>query len=99
MEERLLESIRYDLTFDLPHTLSQKLAKEFNASSSVSRHSFQYCNDALNTTLVVRYSPLKIAQACIYLAASVCDEKLHQNDEEWYTCKKLNVKLLEGEVV
>ncbi len=58
---------------------------------------FSYCNDALCTTLGVRYSPEMIAYAAVYAACEAAGEQLCTlHGTQWWEVKRLRQDHLKG---
>jgi hypothetical protein len=66
-------------------------------SKDLEKVAFSYCNDALCSTLPVRYSPEMIAFAAIYAGCEALGENLATlHGTKWWAVKQLNQDHLKG---
>lgn len=91
-EDVILETLCFDDYPKIPHTYALEVIREFNGSKLLQHTAFLYCNDALCTTLAVRYPAHTIAYAAIHAALEACGQHLvNANDTQWWATKGLNL--------
>ncbi|KNC96280.1 uncharacterized protein SPPG_08432 [Spizellomyces punctatus DAOM BR117] len=83
-EGELLYRLSFDLLVDLPHGHAMKIIQDFHGSKELQSRAFQYCNDALLTTLTVRARSEHIAHSAIYLASFKLNEPLERDGQQWW---------------
>jgi hypothetical protein len=68
-------------------------------SQNLEQLAFSYCNDALCTTLSIRYPPETIAHAAVYAACEASGESLTSlHGTQWWSVRKLRQDQLKGTV-
>ncbi len=67
-EEIVLEALCFDLDIELPHPIALHLLKEWNAPKEMAKSVYNYCHDAMSTTIPLQHSTRTIAAAAIYAA-------------------------------
>ncbi|TPX65812.1 hypothetical protein SpCBS45565_g04857 [Spizellomyces sp. 'palustris'] len=71
-------------------------------SKELQSRAFQYCNDALLTTLTVRARPEHIAHSAVYLASFKLNEPLERDGQKWWQelgIEKLRMQAYAYEIV
>ncbi|KAI8924504.1 cyclin-like protein [Entophlyctis helioformis] len=96
-EEHALHQLCYDLSPGLPHHLALGIVRDHQGSLSMQKLAFFYCEEALCTTLVLRFPALQIAQAAVHAACLTLGETIHTlSGQEWWAAGDLDLRRLKA---
>ncbi|KAJ8322965.1 hypothetical protein O5D80_008482 [Batrachochytrium dendrobatidis] len=96
-EEHILQLLCYDMSPELPHPRALELIKKNQGSISLQKLAFFYCDEALCTTLSVRYSAIHIAQAAVHAARlTLRGNDPRDNGAEWHQGSGLDLLKLKA---
>lgn len=95
-EIEILKTLRFDLRATPPHDTAVMFFKRFPASRGVERVVYQHLDDALRTTLVVRYPPSVIAYSAVYLTLQNAHNTIPELPAKWWRVIGVGTRELES---
>ncbi|GAM17838.1 hypothetical protein SAMD00019534_010130 [Acytostelium subglobosum LB1] len=95
-EHLLLTTINFELTVDHPYKYLLEYIKLINGSKNLCQIAWNFINDSLRTNLCLRYPPILISYAAVFLASKFLNYPLSsEGKKQWWEILNIKLEILE----